>query len=88
MKEAKLTHYDNFSDYIKYLCQQKGVTITKMCKDLGFNQLGFMTNYKRKRLKRDRLLKVAEYLNADITLLMTLPLLSELKKERKDNENG
>lgn len=86
MASKKLTGYDNYSDYILYLCQQKGITLTKMCEDLGFNQMGFITHYRRVKLGRERLLKVAKYLNADIALLMTLPLPS--KQKRKDNEIG
>lgn len=86
MTRVKLTSYDNYSDYIKYLCQQKGVTITQMCKDIGINHSSFKSNYKRFRLNRKDLLKLKDYLNADLALLMTLPLPSE--KKRKDNEIG
>lgn len=87
MTRAKLTSYDNYSDYILYLCQQKGITIKKMCEDLDFNYQAFRSNYRRNRLNRDHLFKLINYLNADFTLLMTLPLSSELKK-RKENEIG
>ena len=88
MTRAKLTSYDTYSDYILYLCQQKGITIKKMCEDLNFNYPAFRSNYRRNKLSRDHLYKLINYLNADFTLLMTLPLSSDLKKERKDNENG
>lgn len=82
MTKAKLISYDNYGDYIKYLCQQKGVTITQMCKDLGFNHSSFNGNYRRSRSNPNDLVKIAKYLNADLTLLLTLPLPSKQKTKK------
>ena len=43
---VSLNDFDTISQYIKWLCKRKGITIKKMCDDTGYMYNTIAGNYK------------------------------------------
>ena len=65
--------FQYFGDYIRHLVEVKGTSIKQMCKDLDIPYRSFVANYDYHRMNATRLVKVNEYLDGDLNLMLTLP---------------
>lgn len=74
------TTYNTYGGYIRVLCKRKGVSLRKMCLELGFSYRAFLTSYTCKRMRYKRMHKVMDYLDGDVGELMSLPLDKELNE--------
>lgn len=84
MKTQKdYSNYKTSTDYIEYLCQVKGITVKEMCDALDFNFESFVSGYRRRALRRQRAIKVANYLDGDLMKILSLPSRAEYKKLNK-----
>ena len=84
MKTQKdYSNYKTSTDYIEYLCQLKGITVKEMCDALDFNFESFVSGYRRRALRRQRAIKVANYLDGDLMKILSLPSRAEYKKLNK-----
>lgn len=78
------TTYNTYGSYIRVLCKRKGTSLRQMCLALDIPYRGFLASYTCKRMRRERMLKVMDYLDGDVNKLMRLPLdkeLTEMKVE-------
>lgn len=85
MMKKDYSNYKTSTDYIKYLCQKKGITIKEMCNALDFNFDGFNSSFRRKHLKPERAIKLVKYLDGDLMTLMSLPTRAKYLKLQKEN---
>lgn len=83
MKTKDYSDYKTSTDYIEYLCQLKGITVKEMCDALDFNFESFVSGYRRRALRRQRAIKVANYLDGDLMKILSLPSRAEYKKLNK-----
>ena len=72
-KTVSLNDFDTISQYIKWLCKRKGITIKKMCDDTGYMYNTIAGNYKNQYLSRQVLVDVINYLEGDFNIAMNLP---------------
>ena len=72
-KTVSLNDFDTISQYIKWLCKRKGITIKKMCDDTGYMYNTIAGNYKYQYLSRQVLVDVINYLESDFNIAMNLP---------------
>ena len=72
-KTVSLNDFDTISQYIKWLCKRKGITIKKMCDDTGYMYNTIAGNYKYQYLSRQALVDVINYLEGDFNIAMNLP---------------
>lgn len=72
-KTVSLNDFDTISQYIKWLCKRKGITIKKMCDDTGYMYNTIAGNYKYQYLSRQILVDVINYLEGDFNIAMNLP---------------
>lgn len=72
-KTVSLNDFDTISQYIKWLCKRKGITIKKMCDDTGYMYNTIAGNYKYQYLSRQVLVDVINYLEGDFNIAMNLP---------------
>ena len=87
MKTQKdYSNYKTSTDYIEYLCQVKGITVKEMCDALDFNFESFVSGYRRRALRRQRAIKVANYLDGDLMKILSLPSRAEYKKLQNESE--
>lgn len=70
---VSLNDFDTISQYIKWLCKRKGITIKKMCDDTGYMYNTIAGNYKYQYLSRQVLVDVINYLEGDFNIAMNLP---------------
>lgn len=70
---VSLDDFDTISQYIKWLCKRKGITIKKMCDDTGYMYNTIAGNYKYQYLSRQVLVDVINYLEGDFNIAMNLP---------------
>ena len=70
---VSLNDFDTISQYIKWLCKRKGITIKKMCNDTGYMYNTIAGNYKYQYLSRQVLVDVINYLEGDFNIAMNLP---------------
>ena len=52
-------------DYVRLLCKERNISISKLEKDLGFSN-GYLNPKKLKKVPYDRAVMIADYLNGDI----------------------
>lgn len=74
--------FQYYGDYIRHLVKIKGTSIKQMCKDLNIPYRSFISSYDYNRMNATRLVNVSKYLDADLNLMLTLPLK---KLKRKDS---
>lgn len=72
-KTVSINDFDTISQYIKWLCKRKGITIKKMCDDTGYMYNTIAGNYKYQYLSRQVLVDVINYLEGDFNIAMNLP---------------
>lgn len=72
-KTVSLNDFDTISQYIKWLCKRKGITIKKMCDATGYMYNTIAGNYKYQYLSRQVLVDVINYLEGDFNIAMNLP---------------
>ena len=70
---VSLKDFDTISQYIKWLCKRKGITIKQMCDDTGYKYNTIAGNYKYQYLSRQVLVDVINYLEGDFNIAMNLP---------------
>lgn len=70
---VSLNDFDTISQYIKWLCKRKDITIKKMCDDTGYMYNTIAGNYKYQYLSRQVLVDVINYLEGDFNIAMNLP---------------
>ena len=86
MMKKDYSDYKTSTDYIEYLCQLKGISVKEMCDALDFNFESFVSGYRRRSLRKERAIKVANYLNGDLMKILSLPTRAEYKKLNKESE--
>lgn len=64
---------DTGVEYVRQICKQKGIAISKLEKDLGFGN-GYFNPRKLKRIPMEKAIAIAEYLGCEVE-----PLLGEKK---------
>lgn len=62
----------NSAEYIRSVCEIKGVTISRLEKDCGFSN-GYLNPKKLKKLPYDRAVIIANYLNVPVYDLLNGP---------------
>lgn len=62
----------NSAEYIRSICERKGVAISRLEKDCGFSN-GYLNPKKLKKLPYDRAVIIANYLNVPIYDLLNGP---------------
>ena len=56
-------------EYIKQICKEKNIPISRLERDLGFSN-GYIRNMKKRTLSAERALKIAEYLQIPVEKLI------------------
>lgn len=56
-------------DYVRLLCKERNVSISKLERDLGFSN-GYLNPKKLKKVPYDRAVMIADYLNGDINRIL------------------
>lgn len=71
-------------ELVNAACKNKGITVKKMCDDLGINYDTYKSSIRRNPLGGQRYLAIAKYLDLDLMELMSAPFDKPLiKKESK-----
>lgn len=58
-------------DYVRLLCKERNISISKLEKDLGFSN-GYLNPKKLKKVPYDRAVMIADYLKGDIKQILHL----------------
>ena len=56
-------------DYVRLLCKERNISISKLEKDLGFSN-GYLNPKKLKKVPYDRAVMIADYLKGDINRIL------------------
>mgnify|MGYP003082588532 CR=1 FL=1 len=69
-----VNNYKTRDEYIRFLANQKGVTLKQMCEDLGISYISFKSGYLHRKMRRKRQEKIMNYLDGDIKIIESLPV--------------
>lgn len=71
--------YQTQAQYIRYLCNEKGINLKQLCEALDINYHSITCNYRKKFIGSRRLYKMVNYLGGDMNIILALPTDRDLK---------
>ena len=77
-----VNHYRTQDEYIRFLANQKRVTLKQMCEDLGISYISFKSGYLHRRMRKKRQEKIMNYLEGQNKIIESLPVKFSYNKDK------